>query len=94
MKHDPFDATSSQANLAKVCNTFYSKLYAYLTLGVHIMECFAELLRRVPCKFSRVAQKVLEALLMEVELTSGVHALAKGKSPCPNRLTIDFFKAN
>lgn len=38
---------SSQADLAKVCNTFYSKLNAYPTTDTHREECCAELLKIV-----------------------------------------------
>ena len=48
-------------NLAKLSNAFYSKLFAYPFPDVHREECCAKLLSHVPCKFSHVAQKVLEA---------------------------------
>lgn len=38
------------------------------------------------------AQKVLEAMLMEEELTSAVQALAEGKNPSLDGLMTDFFK--
>lgn len=41
-----------------------------------------------------LAHKILEALLTEEELTCAFKALAKGKSPCPDKFTIYFFKAH
>ena len=60
----------------------------------HRQENCAKLLSHVPWKFSRVAQKVLEALLMEEELASAVHALEKGKSLGPDGLMANFSKTN
>jgi hypothetical protein len=52
---------SLQANLVEVCDMFYSKLCAQPTLDVYIEDLNMELVSHVPCKFSLVAQKVLEA---------------------------------
>lgn len=50
-----------KANLVEVCDMFYSKLCAQPTLDVYIEDLNMELVSHVPCKFSLVAQKVLEA---------------------------------
>lgn len=41
---------------------------------------------------SIVAQKVLDAPIMKAGLTNTIQALAKGKSPSLNKLTVDLFK--
>jgi len=73
---------SSSANLAKVCNSFYSKLYVCLVQNEQQHEHVEKLLSYIPN-----AQRMLEAPLTKEELTKAVHALAKGKSPCPDGLS-------
>lgn len=84
---------SSSANLAKVCNSFYSKLYACPVQNEQRHEHVDELLSYVPKKFSPTAQRMLEAPLTSEELTKAVQALAKGKSPGPDGLTAEFFQS-
>lgn len=71
---------SSSANLAKVRNSFYSKLYECLALDKLWREYGVELLSYILSKFSPIAQKVLETPLTEKELTKVVQALAKEKT--------------
>ena len=59
----------------KVCNTSYSKLYASPRPNERREDAHLELLNQIPCKFSPLAQKILEALIMEEELTKAVSAL-------------------
>lgn len=81
------------ADLARVCNFLYSKLYTKSTPDEQRRECCVELLRYVSSVISLMAQTVWEAPIMKEELTNTIQALAKGKSPRPNGLTADFFKA-
>ena len=72
---------------------FYSLLYASLAPNAQGEDRHAKLLSHIPNKFSLVAQKALEAPITEVELTSAIHAMAKGKSTGPDGLIVDFYKA-
>lgn len=83
---------SSSTDLAKVCNSFYSKLYARTVVDEQQQEHMEELLSSVPNKISLTAQMIMEAPLTEEELTKVVQTLAKGKNPCPNGLNAEFFQ--
>lgn len=51
---------------------FYTKLYASPAPDAQGEDCHAKLLSQIPNKFSLVAQKTLEAYIMEVDLTSAI----------------------
>ena len=84
---------SSSTDLAKVCNSFYSKFYARPVVDEQRQEHMEELLSYVPNFFSLTAQMIMKALLTEEELTKAVQTFAKGKNPCPNGLTAEFFQS-
>jgi len=62
-------------DFTRVCNTSYSKLYASTRPNERREDVHLELLKQIPCKFSPLAHKILEALIMEEELTKAVPAL-------------------
>lgn len=68
---------SSSADLTRVCNSCYSKLYVYPTSDEKQKEHGENLLSYVLIKFSLAAQKIPEAPLIKEELAIVVQALAK-----------------
>ena len=52
---------SSSADLAKVCNSFYSKLYACPKSNEQRREFEEEILSSVSSKFLQTTQRILEA---------------------------------
>lgn len=60
------------ADLTKVSNSFHSKLYACPTWEEQRREYGEELLSYIPSIFSQNAQRILEAPLIEEELTKAV----------------------
>ena len=43
-------------------------------------------------KISQIVQRIMETPFIEEELTKTTKTLAKGKSPCPYGLTVEFFQ--
>lgn len=54
---------SSSADLARVCNSFYSNLYMRLVMDEQQHEHEEELLSYIPTKFSLTAQRIMKAPL-------------------------------
>lgn len=65
-----------KVDFTKVCNATYSKLYIGPRSNKCCEDVCLESLNQVPCKFSPLAQKILEALITEEELTKTVQTLA------------------
>jgi hypothetical protein len=81
------------AGLVRVCSSFYFKLNDTPLPNEITDDICVGLLNRVQCIFSLEAQRMLEVPIIEEELTSAIHALAKGKCLALDGLMVDFFKA-
>lgn len=81
----------SADNLDHICSNFYSRLYSQAPLTAEIQADRESILSCVSNRFTPEMVRLLEQPLTKDELHSALVKMAKGRSPDPDGVTLEFF---